>query len=167
MSWLNQPEGVVVRKVFAGLAIVLVLAVVAQFYFAATGAFDTAPKDESFQAHRALGFGIVLFAVLLTIVAALARMPGRIIGMTGLIAGLGVGQGLIAALANAFDDTGDTSTTAGQLVFGLHAINGLVILHLAGTVARRARALRRPAGIDQPTGAALSRPATGSAEPAS
>ena len=112
-------------------------------------------------------YGIVLFAVLLTIVAALARMPGRLIGMTGLIAGLGVVQGLIAALANAFDDTGDTSTTAGQLVFGLHAVNGLVILTLAGTVARRARALARPAGTDRPTGAALSRPAAGSAEPAS
>jgi hypothetical protein len=156
-----------VRKVFAGLATVLVLAVVAEFYFAASGAFDTAPKDESFQAHRALGYGIVLFAVLLTIVAALARMPGRLIGMTALVAGLGVGQGLIRALATAFNDTGDTSTKAGQLVFGLHAINGLAILALAGTVARRARALPRPAETDRPAGAGLSGPAAGSAQPAS
>ena len=129
------------RRVFAVLATLLVLAVVAQFFLAASGAFDTAPNDESFQPHRALGYVIVLFAVLLTIVAALARMPGRLIGMTGLVAGLAVVQGVIRAVAGAFNDTGDTSTTAGQLVFGLHAVNGLVIL-AGGTVARRARALR-------------------------
>jgi hypothetical protein len=74
-------------------------------------------------------------AILLTIVAALARMPGRLIGMTGLVAGLAVGQGLIRAVAAAFDD--------GSLVFGLHAVNGLAILAVAGTVAARARALAR------------------------
>lgn len=156
------------RKVFAGLATVLVLVVVAQFYFAASGAFDTAPNDESFQAHRALGYGIVLLAVLLTIVAALARMPGRLIGMTGLVAGLGVGQGLIRAIAAAFNDTGDTTTTAGKLVFGLHAINGLIILAVAGTVARRARAVSSSAVVDLPAGGAeVSGPAAGSAQPAS
>jgi hypothetical protein len=71
-----------------------------------------------------VGLRIVLFAILLTIVAALARMPGRLTAMTGLVAGLGVGQSLIRAVADAFNDTGDTSTTAGKLVFGLHAING-------------------------------------------
>jgi hypothetical protein len=35
------------RKVFTGLASVLMLAVVGQFYFAATAAFDTAPEDQS------------------------------------------------------------------------------------------------------------------------
>jgi len=159
------------RKVFAGLAALLVLAVVAQFFLAASGAFDTAPKDESFQVHRGLGYGIVLFAVLLTIVAALARMPGRLIGMTGLVAGLGVVQGLIRALADAFDGTGDTSTTAGQLVFGLHAINALVILAVAVTVARRARALSRSAVTTRAAGAGnaagVSGPAAGPAQSAS
>ena len=142
------------RKVFAGLAGLLVLAVVAQFFLAASGAFDTAPKDESFQSHRALGSGIVLFAILLTIVAALARLPGRLIGMTALVAGLTVVQSLIRSLASAFDDTGDTSTTAGQLVFGVHAVNGLIILALAGNIARRARALSRSAVTDRPAGSA-------------
>ena len=144
------------RRVFALLATLLVLAVVAQFFLAASGAFDTAPNDESFQTHRALGYGIVLIAILLTIVAALARIPGRLTGMTALVAGLGVGQGLIRAIAAAFNDTGDTSTTAGKLVFGLHAINGLIILAVAATVARRARALSRSAGADRPAGAAQS-----------
>ena len=142
------------RKLFAGLAILLVLVVVAQFFLAASGAFDTAPNDEAFRPHRALGYAIFLLPVVMTIVAAVARMPGRLIGMTALVAGLTVVQVVIAVLARAFDDTGDTSTTAGQLVFGLHAINGLIILAVAGTVARRARALSRSAVADRPAGAA-------------
>jgi hypothetical protein len=136
-----------VRKVFAVLAALLVLAVVAQFFLAASGAFDPAPKDESFQPHRALGYGILLFAVLLTIVAALARMPGRLIGMTGLVAGLTLVQSLIRTVADAFGDAGDTGTTAGQFIFGLHAVNGLAIMALAGYIARQARALSRPVAI--------------------
>jgi Family of unknown function (DUF6220) len=159
------------RRVFAILATLLVLVVVTQFFLAASGAFSTASKDESFQPHRALGYGILLFAVLLTIVAALARMPGRLIGMTGLVAGLTVGQPLIAVLADAFNGTDDTSTTAGQLIFGLHAVNGLAILAVAGTVARQARALSRPAVADRLAGtggnAAAFGPAAGTAHPPS
>src|SRR5262249_502815 len=128
--------------------------------------FDTAPKDESFQMHRALGYGIVLLAVVLTIVAALARMPGRLIGMTALVAGLGVVQGLIRAVADAFNDTGDASTTAGTLVFGLHPIDGLIIMAVVGAVARRAWALSRSAVADRPVETGAFRPATGPAHPA-
>src|SRR3954451_14183674 len=106
------------RRVFALLATLLVLVVVAQFFLAASGAFDTAPHDESFQPHRTLGYLIVLLAAVLTAVAALARMPGRLIGMTGLVAGLAVLQGLIRNVADALNDPGGTSTTAGTLVFG-------------------------------------------------
>ena len=133
----------VVRKVFAGLAIALALAVVSQFYLAASGAFDTTPKDESFQTHRTLGYVIVLFALLLTGIAALARMPRRLIGMTGLVAGLGVAQALIRLLADSVDNSAGTGTSAGSLVFGLHAINGLIMLALAATVAWRGFALAR------------------------
>src|SRR5437762_1116134 len=141
------------RRVFTVLATLLVLVVVTQFFLTASGSFDTAPKDEPSQPHRALGYVILLFAVLLTIVAALARMPGRLIGMTALVAGLTVGQALIGALADAFNGTRDTSTTAGQPIFGLHAVNGLAIMAVVGTVARRARALSRSAVADRPAGA--------------
>ena len=131
------------RRVFALLASVLVLAVVAQFFLAASGAFDTAPADESFRPHRALGYAILLFSLLVTVVGALARMPGRLIGMTALVAGLVVVQGLIRTVAAAFDD----GSTAGTLVFGLHAVNALAIMAVSGNVARRARMLvRQPAG---------------------
>jgi heme A synthase len=101
------------RKVFAGLAMLLMLAVVAQFFLAANGAFNTAPNDESFQPHRVLGFGIV--------------------------------QSLIRAIADAFGDKGDTTTTTGQLIFGLHGINALVIMAAVATIVRQARALSRSA----------------------
>ena len=129
------------RRAFAGLAILLLLIVVAQFFFAASGAFSTAPQDESFRPHHALGYVIFLLPVLMAVVAALARMPGRFIGMPALVAGLTSVQVLIAVLA---EDAGD-STTAGQLIFGLHAVNGLVILAVAGMIVRQARALARPA----------------------
>ncbi len=133
------------RRFFAGLAALQLLAVVAQFFLAASGAFDTAPRDESFQPHRLLGAGIVLLAVLLTIVAATARMPGRIIAMSGLVAGLAVAQSVIRAIATALDVSAG-STTAGRLVFGLHAVNGLAILAAAGMITRQAGLRARPAG---------------------
>jgi hypothetical protein len=155
------------RRLFALLATLQVLVVVSQFFLAASGAFDTAPIDEAFQPHRALGYGIILFAILLTIVAALARMPGRLIGMTGLVAGLGVVQSLIRAIADALNGTGDTSTTAGKLIFGLHAVNGLIILAVAVTVARQARAPSRSAVAERPAGAGASGSAAGPAQPES
>lgn len=151
------------RKAFACLAILLMLIVVAQFFFAASGAFSTAPKDESFRAHYALGYVIFLLPVVMTIVAALARMPGRLIGMTALVAGLTVVQVLIAVLAKAVGDT----TTAGQLVFGLHAVNGLVILAVAWMIVRQARALSRSAApARRADDAGASGPVAGSARPA-
>lgn len=131
------------RRFFAGLAILQVLAVVAQFFLAAGGAFATASNDESFQTHRMLGAGIVLLAVLVTVVAAVARMPGRLIGMSGLVAGLAVVQAVIRMIAAAFDDAGG-STTVGELVFGLHAVGGLAIVAVAMRIVRQARQLSGP-----------------------
>src|SRR5262245_53565577 len=155
------------RKVFAGLAILLMLVVVVQFYLAASGAFSTAPNDESFRPHRALGYVIFILPVLMTIVGALGRLPGRLIGMAGLIAGLTVVQMVIAQIAKAFGDT-DDSTTAGQLVFGLHAINGLAILAVVGMIVRTARTLSKIPVPQRPVNAgghAATRPAPGSVRP--
>ncbi len=128
------------RKAFLGSATVLMLAVVAQFFLAASGAFDTAPNEESFQVHRTSGYGIVVLAVLVTIIGALARVPGRVIGMAGLVAGLTVLQPVIREIAVAFDDPAGSSIV-GELVFGLHAVNGLSILAAVGAVVWRAREL--------------------------
>lgn len=146
------------RKVFAGLAILLMLAVVVQFFLAASGAFDTAPTDEAYGAHRALGYGTVLLAVVTTVGAALARAPGRLIGMSGLVTVLAIVQGVIRGVAAALGET----ATAGQLVFGLHAVNGLVIMALVGMIVRRARELSRsaaPTGNAAGTSGSAARPA--------
>lgn len=129
------------RKIFTALAMALMLAVVLQIFLAGAGAFDTATKDEAFQPHRALGYGILLFAGLLTLIAALARMPGRLIGMTGLVAGLALLQPVIRAIAGAFGETGDSTSTVGELIFGLHAVNGLIIMAVVGMILRQAREL--------------------------
>ncbi|WP_021592568.1 DUF6220 domain-containing protein [Actinomadura welshii] len=126
------------RKIIAGLAAVLVLAIAVQFFLAGSGAFDTAPNDDAFRPHRALGYMVVLLALLTTLTAALGRLPGRLVGLAGLLTALGIGQPVIATVAKAFGDTGDT-TTAGRLVFGLHAVNGLIMMGVAGGILRQAR----------------------------
>jgi Kef-type K+ transport system membrane component KefB len=164
------------RKVFTGLTALLMLAVVLQFFLAGSGAFDTAPNDESFGPHRALGYLILLLAVVAALVGALARIPGRLLGRTVLIVGLALLQPVIAGLASALNDSGGGATSAGKLVFGLHAVNGLIIAAVLATIVRRARELSNPTRAK--TGAAVTsdavagiRPpkesASGTGEPAS
>jgi heme A synthase len=138
-----------VRRSFTGLALLLMLAVVIQFFLAASGAFDSARGEESFRAHRVLGFGIVLIALLAAIAAAVARLPGRLAAMSGLVAGLAVLQSVIRAIAAAFEDAG-RSTAAGELIFGLHAVNGLAILAVVMTIVREAGRVSRPAARQAP-----------------
>jgi heme A synthase len=123
------------KKVFAGLASLLLIAEVAQFYLAASGAFDNAPMEDAFALHRVLGYSILLFAVVSTVVAALARVPGRLIGMAALIAGLVLVQSLIREVAKSFGE----GSEAGHLVFGMHAINALAIVGVTAWVAQRSR----------------------------
>lgn len=126
------------KRAFTGVTALTMLAVVVQFFLAAVGAFDTAPKEEAFEPHRTLGYLILLLAIVVTVTGALAKVPARLIGMSGLVVGLTLLQPVIAAVAGAFDESG-TSTLAGELVFGLHAVNGLAIMGVLGTVARRSR----------------------------
>ncbi|MBB5114750.1 hypothetical protein FHU28_004589 [Micromonospora echinospora] len=123
------------RKVFAGLAAFLLLVLVVQFFLAASGAFSSEANEEAFRPHRILGLGSILVAVVLTVAAAVMRMPGRIIGLSGLVAGLGILQALIAVIAKAFGDS-----AVGRYVFGLHAVNGLVMVAVARVILRSVRA---------------------------
>ncbi|MEN3309991.1 MAG: hypothetical protein V7603_6193 [Micromonosporaceae bacterium] len=148
------------RKVFAGLASLMMLAVVVQFFLAGFGAFDTAPKDEAFRSHRALGYLILLVAVALTVVAALVRAPGRLVGLSGLVVGLTILQPVIASIAKAFGDSADTSTLAGELVFGLHAVNALVIMSVVRIILKESRAMAAGANPARPVdGSAAADPA--------
>lgn len=127
------------RKTFAGLAILLALVVVAQFYFAAAGAFGS--KPEAFRPHHVLGYVIFIMSVVVAVAGTLARVPGRLIGLAASIAALTSVQVLLGSLARSVGD----DTTAGPLVFGLHGLTGLAILGIAGIVARRAWTLSKPA----------------------
>lgn len=130
------------KKAFTALAALLLLAVVAQFFLAATGAVDNASTEEAFQPHRMLGYSILVLAVVVTLVGAIARMPGRLVGMAGLAAGLVILQVVIREVAKAIGD----GSIAGPVVFGLHAINGLLIMGVTETIVQRSRKVwRKPA----------------------
>lgn len=116
------------RKLYTAWSVLLTLAVAAQFFLAAMGAFDAAPKEEAFQPHRLLGYAILGGAALLVVLAAAARLPGRQIGMAGLVAGLVLLQPVIAMVANAFGEAAGTTSTIGKLIFGLHAVNSVFIV---------------------------------------
>ena len=139
------------RRVYAVLAGLLMLAVVAQFYFAAVGAFDRPQDDKSFTLHSMTGMAIIpVLALLATVAAAVSRAPGRTIGMTLLPVGLVVVQVLIVSMGKAFNDSGDNTTPVGLAILGLHAINGLAIMAVAGIILRRARRLVGERGANSP-----------------
>lgn len=126
------------RKAFSALAILLMSVVVAEFFFAASGAFSTGPGGEAYRPHHVLGYVIFLLPVVMMIIGAAARLPRRLIGMAALVAGLTGVQVVIAKLARALGDP------AGPLIFGLHAVNGIVMVAVVAMIVRQARALSKP-----------------------
>ena len=137
------------RRVYQVLAGLLLFAVVAQFYFAAVGAFAKPQQDDSYNLHGITGTAVIpLVSLLATIVAALLRLPGRQIGLTALPLGLVVVQLLIVGIGRALSENdGERTTTAALIVLGLHAVNGLAIMGVSGAVFARARRL----GAGRPT----------------
>jgi hypothetical protein len=148
-------KGVVVRRAYVTLAGLMVLAVVAQFYFAAVGAFAKPQDDDSFALHLMDGMMIIpLLSLLATLVAALARAPGRLIGLTALPIGLVALQVLITEVGKGLGASTEDNTTPAALAFlGLHAINGLVIMAVIGITMRRARQFAVAARADAPAAA--------------
>jgi hypothetical protein len=134
------------RRVYFALSILLLAAVVAQFYFAAVGAFAKPRDDSSFALHSLTGMMILpALSVLATVAAALARAPGRLIALSILPFGLVVVQVLIIVLGNAIGGaTEDRTTPVALAILGLHAINGLAIMGVSGQVVRQARMLTAP-----------------------
>lgn len=133
------------RRVFTVTAAVLIVAVVVQFFLAGIGAIQTGPRDTAFAPHETVGWIVLLLSIAVTILAAVARLGKRLIGMAGLTIGLVVLQALIALVADALGDAGSTAKTIGQVIFGLHAVNGLVIMMLAVNLLRGGRNPATPA----------------------
>jgi hypothetical protein len=132
--------------VYVVLAGLLLLAVLAQFYFAAVGAFAQPQDDRSYALHGVTGVLVIpIVSVLAAVAAALARAPGRLIALTIAPVGLVVLQVLIILVGfKLTGSTQDKTTPAGLAVLGLHALGGLATLGVAGLILTRARAFARP-----------------------
>jgi hypothetical protein len=121
-----------------------------QFFLAGYGAIGTGSPDESFSLHIMNGRVIAVVALLGILFAALARSGGKLVGLAAGVFGLVVLQSLIALVSVA-------GTTPGQIIFGFHAINALMIMGLAEASGRLAKQLiedRRPVGAEAAPAAA-------------
>jgi cytochrome b561 len=119
------------RKMFVVVSGLLMLVVAVQFFLAGRGTFTA-----SFDAHRAVGFLTLLIALAALLLGALARAPKGTLGMMAGVVGLLVLQPLLAGLGIGL---GESSATTGGLFFGLHAVNGVIILAMLGGTLRRIR----------------------------
>src|SRR6516165_9047572 len=117
------------RGAFLGYRWVLLaflLAGVVQIFLAGLGAFrlqdQAGAGDSAFAPHRALGFSMGVIALLILVLAVIARPGARAIaGSAVLVLLTGLMQSLLAGFAE------------DHVVFGaLHALDGLLILGIAG-----------------------------------
>lgn len=144
------------RKVFVLTSIVLLVVFALQFVFAAVGAFTTPQTDSSYALHSLTGMAVIpALTLLTTLFAFLARAPGRLIGLTVLPLALTILQALLAMLAGAFSDASGGSTVVSLVVGGLHALNGIVVVHIVVAVVRGAHNLAQPRAAVSPDSAAV------------
>ncbi|MFF5054769.1 DUF6220 domain-containing protein [Micromonospora sp. NPDC000663] len=137
------------RKAFVIVSILLLVSFALQFVFAAVGGFTKPGGDGAYALHSVNGMAVIpVLTVFTALFAALARAPGRIIGLAVLPIGLVVVQALIAMLANASTDAAGASTPLGLTIGGLHAVNGIVAVHVVVGVLRAARQLDRPERVE-------------------
>ncbi len=135
------------RRSFVVVSALSLLAFALQFVFAAVGAFTKPADDDAYVLHSLTGMAVIPLLTLLTVLfAALARAPGRVIGLSVLPLGLVILQALIAGLAKGFTDAAGASTPVSLTIGGLHAVNGIIAVHVAAAVAKAARELARPGG---------------------
>jgi drug/metabolite transporter (DMT)-like permease len=112
----------------------LVLGVV-QIFLAGLGVFNLngeklgTPGETAFDPHRVLGYVMAVVAVIILVLAVIARAGGRAIILSALLILLaGPAQSILA-------DLGEDTPFFG----GLHALDGLVILGIAGFLHSSAR----------------------------
>ncbi|MGK5741234.1 DUF6220 domain-containing protein [Micromonospora sp. URMC 103] len=137
------------RKALVVVSTLLLVAFALQFVFAAVGAFTKPAGDGAYGLHSVNGMAVIPVLTLLTILlAVLAKAPGRLVGLTVLPLGLVVLQALLAMFANGLTDASGVSTPFGLTVAALHAVNGIVAVHVVVAVVRAARQLATPVPAD-------------------
>ncbi len=142
------------RKVYFGFTVLLLISVLAQFYLATFGAFETphpAVGDENAMIgyHAMNGVMVIpLISLLTTIVAAIARVGGKLIGLSIVpFVLVAVQLFVIFPLAELAGASETKTTTASLFVLGFHALDGVAILAVAVIVLRRARELLKETAV--------------------
>jgi hypothetical protein len=121
------------------LTALFVLGVVVNFFLAGLGTFgvkghiDDEKATSSFDPHRMVGSILTLISLLVLVFVAIARPGGRALKLAGALFVLMILQNVLAA-------TGTSTHVLGAF----HALNGLLILGVAGLLASDTGALRRP-----------------------
>ncbi|MEV6970316.1 DUF6220 domain-containing protein [Hamadaea sp. NPDC051192] len=130
------------RKALFVTSGVLLAVFALQFAFAAVGAFTKPAGDSAYTLHRITGSAVIpLLILLMTLFAALAKAPGKLIGMAILPLGLVILQPVFAGIANGMTDDGGATSTVGLIIGALHAINAIIMVHIVVGVMRGARKL--------------------------
>ena len=130
------------RRAFVVVSTVTLIVFAFQFVFAAVGAFTEPSSDSAYALHGITGMAVIpALTLLTTLFAALAKAPGRLVGLAILPLGLTVLQALLAALPEAFADESGSSTVVGLIFGALHAVNGIIAVHVVVRVVRGANRL--------------------------
>ncbi|MEV4747303.1 hypothetical protein AB0K21_13100 [Streptosporangium sp. NPDC049248] len=135
------------RKVFLGSAALLLLAVIAQFYLSTFGAFErptpSPGASSAITPHAINGVAVIPALSLITaIVAAAARAGSKMIWLSLVPLAVVLGQlFVIFPLVELSGATKEQTNTFAHIVFGFHAVLGLVLLWASVVIFREARAL--------------------------
>jgi hypothetical protein len=143
------------RRALVGCAVAQIVVVILQFYLSTFGAFQmprpTGSEAAAIGLHAANGlFVIPAVSLAATVVAALAKVPGRLIALCAAPLMLSAVQMLVVfPLAGLAGATADDTPLASLFVYGLHALVGLGQLW-AVIVGYRAVRKHTTAPADQP-----------------
>ncbi len=121
------------QKVHGALAHLFAGLLVVQFFLAGLGAFETVHdkhfNDSNFDAHAALGDGLVLLALIIAAIALIGRWSPFVTRVSLLLFGLMVIQSLLGGLG------ADNSAWFGAL----HGVNALLIVGVTVVLIRESR----------------------------
>jgi hypothetical protein len=131
-----------VRKAYFVITVLLLIAVVLQFYFAALGVFGPQGEDDNlYTFHRINGSAVLpLLTVLAVVFAALSRAGARTVWLSALPILLIAVQYLLFILGGIIGGGDESNPTVGSaVILGLHAVNGLAVMGTILTLMARAR----------------------------
>lgn len=121
-----------ISAIYAGLAWVIVAAVIAQFFFAGLGIFGAA----SFAAHKTVGYLVIPASLILLVLALAGRLGTLRIGLSALLLVLTIIQSMLPS--------------GPAVIAALHPVNALAILAIVGNLARLGMMERAPSRSARP-----------------